>query len=239
MTRTEIIELSNQLTERKGERVLNQQSLYRIVVQDIAKRSRFWWRRLQFSFPLVVGQPLYDLTTVVTTPANAMQEVLFDEITKFTVILSANPFQVAEFVPVFDSETLIDMVNNTQITSPTMGNTQAPGGRYTLDPSGINTLRIDPPDLAYTAYIVGWAMPNPASDSTNDKVPLIPSWGHNTIVAGLNAKIFKFAYGSKNEKTIDAMEEYEQGILDLQQRKQFDPNYRSQLILSEDAVRST
>lgn len=239
MTRTEIIELSNQLTERKGEKVLNIQSLYRIVVQDIAKRSRFWWRRLQFSFPLVTGQPLYDLTSVVTTPANAMQEVLLDEITKFTVILSANPFQVAEFVPVFDPETLIDMVNNITITSPTMGNTQSPGGRYTLDPSGINIVRIDPPDLAYTAYVVGWAMPNPASDSTNDKVPLIPAWGHNTIVAGLNAKIFKFAYGSKNEKTVDAMEEYEQGILDLQQRKQFDPNYRSQLMLSEDAVRST
>ena len=39
MTRSEIIELSNSLTERKGERVLSLQSLYRIVVQDIAKRK--------------------------------------------------------------------------------------------------------------------------------------------------------------------------------------------------------
>lgn len=194
---------------------------------------------MQFSFPLVTAQATYDLTKVFTTPAGAMTEILLDEITKFTVVLSPSPFQVAEFVPVFDPETLVDMVNNTSITSPTNGNTQSPGGRYTMDPSGINIIRIDPPDLAYTAYVVGWGMPNPASDSTNDNVPLIPAWAHNTIVAGMNAKIFKFAYGSKNEKTVDAQEEYEQGLQDLFARKKFDPNYRSQLSLTEDAVRST
>jgi len=239
MTRTEIIELANQLTERKGEKVLNLQSLYRFVLQDICKRQRFWWRRKYFSFPLVASQALYDLTSVVTTPAGAMTDVLLEEITKFTVILTSSPYQVAEFVPVFDPEALIDMVNNTSITSPTQGNTQSPGGRYTMDPSGVNVVRIDPPDLAYTAFVVGWAMPNPATDSASDAVPLIPAFYHNTIVSGLNAKIFKFAYGSKNEKTLDAMAEYEQGLQDMMQKKQFDPNYRSQLSLAEDSVRST
>ena len=93
--------------------------------------------------------------------------------------------------------------------------------------------------VAFLASVVGWAMPNPATDSANDAVPLIPTWGHNTIVAGMNAKIFKFAYGSKNEKTLDAIAEYEQGLQDLMSKKQFDPNYRSQLTISEDAVRST
>jgi hypothetical protein len=239
VTRTEIIELSNQLTERKGERQLNTQSLYRFVVQDICKRQRFWWRRIVFSFPLVSGTPTYDLTQVVTTPANAMTEIAIEEITKFTVILSPTPFQVAEFVPVFDPETLIDMINNTSLTSPTQGNTQSPGGRYTIDPSGNNVIRIDPPDLNYTAYLVGWAMPNAASDSANDAVPLIPTWGHNTIVEGMNAKIFRFAYGAKNEKTTDAQAAYELGIQDLASKKQFDPSYRLQMSLTEDAVRST
>lgn len=239
MTRTEIIELATQLTERKGEKVLSYQSLYRFVVQDICKRERFWWRRIQFSFNLVAGQPTYDLTTVVTVPATAMTEVLLDEITKFTLILSPSPLQVAELVPVFDAATLIEMINNTQPSSP--GNPAVPGalGRYTMDTTGINVIRTDPPDLAYKAFIVGWAMPNPASDSTNDAVPLIPSWGHNTIVAGICAKVFKFAYGSKNEKTTDAMGEYELGLQDLMQRKQFDPNYTLQMALTESAVRST
>lgn len=239
MTRTEIIELSNQLTERKGERVLNLQSLYRFVLQDICKRQRFWWRRVEFSFQLAIGTPTYDLTKVTTTPASAMTEILLDEITNFTVILTPQPFQVAEFVPVFSPEALIDLINNTMITAPLAGNIQAPGGRYTLDPSGINVVRIDPPDQNYTAYVVGWGMPNPATEDVVDTVPLIPAWAHSTIVAGLNAKIFKFAYGSKNPKTTDAQEEYEQGILDLQMRGKFDPNYRSQLALSEAAVRST
>lgn len=239
MTRQEIIELANQLTERKGEKVLNVPTLYRLVLQDICSRERFWWRRIQFNFTLVVGTPTYDLTSVVTVPANAMTEIMLDEITKFTVILTASPFQVAEMTPVFDPETLIEMINNTTNTSPGSGTSTVPGGRYTRDPSGVNIIRIDPPDLAYKAYIVGWAMPNPASDSTNDAVPLIPAWGHKVIVSGLVAKIFKFAYGSKNDKTVDAQNEYELGLQDLMQRKQFDPNYRLQMTLQEDAVRST
>lgn len=241
MQRSEIIDLSNQLTENKAQKVLNLQTLYRFVVQDICKRQRFWWRRIQFNFNALANTQTFDLTSIVTVPPNAMQEILLDEITKFTLILSPNPFQVAEFTPVFDPETLIEMINNTQPASPNNPSVQFPGsgGRYTMDPSGINVVRIDPLDINYTAYIVGWAMPNPASDSTNENVPLIPSWGHNTIVAGMNAKIFKFAYGSKNEKTIDAQEEYEQGLQDLMQRQKFDPNYRLQMNLQEGAVRST
>lgn len=228
LTRTEIIELSNQLTERKGEKVLNLQSLYRFVLQDIAKRQRFWWRRLLVNFALAPNTKTYDLTNAALFPT--LTEIAFEEITKFTLILSPNPYQAAELVPVFDPQTLVDMINNTQQQAP---------GRYTTDAGGYTVLRIDPPDLAYNAFIVGWAMPNPATDSTNDAVPLIPTWGHNTIVAGMNAKIFKFAYGSKNEKTLDAVAEYELGLQDLMSKKQFDPNYRSQLTLSEDAVRST
>lgn len=242
MTRTEIIELSNQLTERKGERVLNLQSLYRFVIQDICKRQRFWWRRGYVTFPLVIGQPTYVLNSSLAglSPATGLTEIAIEEITKFTILLSPNPYQVAEFVPVFDPETLVDMINNTTLTSPTMNNPAGqPGGRYTIDPSGANVLRIDPPDKAYTAYMIFWAMPDPATDSVNDAVPLIPTWGHNAIVSGMNAKIFKFAYGSKNEKTIDAIAEYELALQDLMSKKQFDPNYRSQLNLTEDAVRST
>ena len=248
MNRSEIIELSNQLTERKGEKVLNLQSLYRFVVQDIAKRERFWWRRVQFGFTIsIAGGATYDLTTITTTPSTALTEILLDEITKFTVILqpgtqqSPTSLQVQEMAPIFDPESINEIIyNNSQ------GFTAQPA-RYTMNPNDFKTLLIDNPNGTYQAYIVGWGMPNPGSDSANDVVPLIPPWGHNTIVAGINAKIFKFAYGSKNEKTVDAITEYEQGIQDLAQRKQFDPNYKVQLNISTEdasgamsgAVRST
>lgn len=228
MTRSEIIELSNQLTERKGEKVLNLQSLYRFVVQDIAKRQRFWWRRIAVNWTLTPGTKTYDLTSAALFPSLA--EIAIEEITKITVIQTANPLQTVELVPVFDPETLIEMQLNTSNVVP---------GRYTMQSADWKMLLLDPPDLAYTTYLVGWGMPNPATDSATDAVPLIPPYGHNTIVAGMNAKIFKFAYGSKNEKTLDAVAEYEQGLQDLMAKKQFDPNYRSQLSLAEDAVRST
>lgn len=228
MTRPEIIELATQLTERKGEKVLNYTSLYRIVVQDICKRERFWWRRVLVNFALTPSVKTYDLTSLTLFPALA--EIAFDEITKFSLVLTASPLQTVELAPIFDAETLIEMKLNTTTGSP---------ARYTLDANDYKILLIDPPDLAYNAYIVGWGMANPASDSATDAVPLIPPWGHNAIVAGMNAKIFKYAYGSKNEKTLDAVAEYEQGIQDLQQRKKFDPNYTLQMALTESAVRST
>jgi len=205
-------------------------TLYRLVLQDIAKRERFWWRRVQVQFTLGVGTPTYDLTSITTVPANALAEIALDEINKFTLILTPSPLRVAELTPVFDAETLIEMQNNTVNQAP---------ARYTMDANDYKVIRIDPPDLAYKAYIVGRGMPNPPSDSVTETVPLIPPWGHNTIVAGLVWKIFKWQYGSKNDKTTDALAEYEQGIADLAQRKQFDPNYRLQMTLSEDAVRST
>lgn len=183
---------------------------------------------MQVNFSLMVNQPTYDFTDDNIFPY--LKEIAIEEITKFTLITAPNPLQTAELVAVFDPETLIEMQNNTSTQQP---------GRYTMAPNDYKTIMIDPPDLAYNAYIIGWGMPNPASETTTDAVPLIPPWGHNTIVAGLNAKIFKFAYGSKNEKTLDAAAEYEQGIQDLESKQKFDPNYRLQLSLSEDAVRST
>lgn len=226
MTRTQILELAMVLTERKGEKVLDYQSLYRFVLQDICKRQRFWWRRISLSFSLVINQKTYDLTNATLFPT--LTEISFDEITKITVITAPNPLLKTELVAVFDPETLVEMQQNTSSVSP---------GRYTMTDD--HTILMDPPNAAYLTYLVGWAMPNPADESTNDAVPLIPTWGHNTIVAGMNAKIFKFAYGSKNEKTLDARMEYEQGLQDLMSKKQFDPNYRSQLSLNESAVRST
>ena len=245
MTRTEIIDLANQLSERKGEKVLSLPTLYKFVIQDIAKRQRFWWRRVAFSFPLVAGTATYDLTQIVTTPSTALTEIALEEITKFTIIITSSPYQIAELVPTFDPEALIDMINNTSLTSPTTGNTQSPGGRYTMDGNDWKTIRIDPPDLAYTAYIVGWGMPNPASDTTNDVVPMIPPYGHNAIVEGIKAYIFEYVYGVDSPKAIGAMKRYEQAIQDLAQKRQFDPNYKLQLSWQGDddpaggAIRST
>lgn len=228
MTRSEIIELADQLSERKGEKVLNRQSLYRFVVQDICKRQRFWWRRVSFSWTLTPGTKTYDLTSLSLFPSLA--EIALDEITKFTVILTPSPLKKSELSPIFDPEALIEMQLNTVNVAPC---------RYTMAANDYKTLLIDPPDQAYTAYIIGWGMANPGSDTATEAVPLIPSWGHNAIVHGMVMNIFDFAYGSANQKTITAAAKYEQAIQDLEQRKQFDPNYVLTMASREGAVRST
>ena len=225
MTRTEIIELASQLTERKGEKVLNLQSLYRFVVQDIAKRQRYWWRRVLAPLTITPPTTKYDLTAIA-----GFSEIAFDEITKFTIITSPNPLQVVDLTPLFDPEAIILMTANTTAAQP---------GRYTMAAGDYKTVQIDIPDTTYQAYIVGWGMPNPATDSTNDAVPLIPPWGHNAIVEGMKAQIFAFAYGDGHAKTVRSEKAYEQGILDLQTREKFDPNYRRQMSLQENAVQST
>lgn len=228
MTRSEVIELANQLSERKGEKVLTMPTLFRFVVQDICKRQRFWWRRIGLNWTLTPGTKTYDLSDGNLFPT--LKEIAIEEITKITTIQSANPLQKTELVPVFDPETLIEMTLNTQQVAP---------GRYTIQGGSSSILLIDPPDLPYSTYLVGWGMPNPASDTASDAVPLIPTWGHNTVVAGMVAKVFKFAYGSTNSKTVDATEEYEQGLVDLMEKKQFDPNYVLSLSNSDSAIRST
>lgn len=228
MKRSEILELSNQLSERKGEKVLSLPLLYTFVLQDICKRQRFWWRRVLVNFSLTANTKTYDLTDATLFPS--LTEIALDEITKFTLILVSSPLQKAELDPIFDPEALIEMTINTSATQPS---------RYTMEQGDFKKLRIDPPDKAYGAYIVGWGMPNPATDTPSDAVPLIPTWGHNTVVMGMVAYIFTFAYGSTNSKAVDATAKYEQAIQDLMQRKQFDPNYVSQLALSGGAIRST
>src|SRR5574337_91453 len=153
MQRSEIIELANQLTERKGEKVVNLQALYRFVLQDICKRQAFWWRRVLVNFSLSANVATYDLTNAALFPSLA--ELALEQITKFTIILSPSPLQVAELTPIFDPETVLEMVQMTQQIQP---------ARYTMDANDYKVIRVDPPDLAYSAYLVGWAMPNPPSD---------------------------------------------------------------------------
>ena len=228
MKRSEILELANQLTERKGDNILNLPLLYSRVLRDICKRQRFWWRRVQGSFTMTIGTPSYDLSD--TTIFTGIENIALDEITKFTIILAPSPLSVRELTAVFDPETVIEMQQVTGNAQPT---------RYTMKPGTSQTLLIDPPDSAYSSYVIGWGMPNPATDSASDDVPLIPSWGHDTIVDGMRVQIFSQVYGDGHAKTNKAVKDFEKGMEDLAMRIKFDPNYARQLAVNGEAIRST
>ena len=82
-------------------------------------------------------------------------------------------------------------------------------------------------------------MPNPATNSSIETVPLIPPWGHNAIVEGVTAYIWESLYGLRDQKTVDYKRRYEDSIMNLQARPRFSTDYVQTLTSNESAIRST
>ena len=226
MTRTDIIELANQLTERKAEKMLSLNLVFSTVVQDICKRFRFWWRKLDVTFTMTQNTTTYDFTTITTTPT--LSEIAVAEIIQLAIIIQAvNPFQDSELTPIFDGQGFREMKNNT---------VQAQPGRYTMGVDDWKTLRIDPPDKSYTAEMTFWAMPIIDTDVAATTVPLIPPYDHDTIVAGMEAAINRRVYGPDDRRFVGAQQQYEAKLLNMMVRKQFTTNYNEQWISSDSTA---
>ncbi|TAL45055.1 MAG: hypothetical protein EPN91_03170 [Salinibacterium sp.] len=232
MKRSEVITMAGLLTEQKGKPLTDKMALvFSFVVQDICKRNRFWWRKQSLTFPTVAGTTTYDVTAVTTVPASQLSETAVEEVTLLQVLdTSVSPSRWVKLTPIYDDAAIQDMLLNT---------TQSAPGRYTFAPNDYKTILTDPPDKVYTLRMNCWAMPNPATDSSSETVPLIPPWGHNTIVEGMAAYIWESMYGLRDPKTVDYKKRYEDSIINLQARPRFSTDYVQTLTSSEDAIRST
>lgn len=228
MTKSEIIELANELTERKAEKILNLPLLFTHVIQDFCGRNRFWWRRMSVSFSTVLNTRTYDFTNATTFPS--LTEINVEEIVKLVIVEATNPIKTTELVPVFDDQTLIEMQQNTQSGKP---------GRYTIDSNGNTVLRLDLPDGVYSMVLTFWAMPNPGTDTAVNTVPLVPVPHHKALVMGMEYRIWKSIYGPTDPKVVSAKDDYENAILLAQARPRFTTNFQQQLTATESAIRST
>lgn len=228
MTRTELIELVNQLTERKAESILSLPLLYQHVLQEFCGENRFWWRKRTVSFNTVVGQPQYDLTQVVTTPV--LTDISIEETTRLSMVV--NTTDLIELDPIFDDLTISEAIEDTGTTGPP--------NTYGFDATDWKTLRIMPiPDNVYKLRLVAWFMPNPATDSTSDAIPLVPPHLHRGIVHGMEKYIWRVVYGQEDPKTMTAQAAYDKAVAQAQIRPRFTTNYTSQLISQENSVQST
>lgn len=229
MNRSDIIELANQYTERKGEKILDLNLVFASTCIDICKRGRHWWRKWDVTFNLTQGIVTYDFTVPANFTPN-LTDVAVEEIIGIVLILQVNPLQTVDLTPIFDRAGIIAMKQN---------QTQAQPSRYTIDPTTWNKLRIDPPDKTYPAEITFWAMPNLGKETSSNTVPIIPPWHHNIIVEGMEARINKRVYGSNDSRYVTAAQSYEASIETMMMRPQFTASYDRQFVTSEDAVRST
>ena len=230
MTKTQLIEQCNITTERKFEKYGLKIPLL-LVLQDFCGRNRYWWRKWSFSFNTVLGTPTYDLSAITTTPS--LTDISVEEITVLSMI---NAGTVVELDPVFDDQTVNSMIEGYNINGTTGAVTPS---RYTIDPNGYSGLRIDTPNGVYKLRASAWMMPNPATDSTSDAVPIVPPWHHKAIMAGMEAYVWKRIYGPEDSKFITANKEYEDAIILAQARPRFTTNYNQQFIGSGEAIRST
>lgn len=228
MTRSDIIELAHQLTERKAEKILDMNLLFSSTCQDICKRGRHWWRKGDVTFNMTQGVTTYDLTSIVTSPALTNQAV--DEIMGITLVLQTSPLNTADLTPIFDRAGILAMKNNTQ---------QAQPSRYTMKPGDWKTILIDPPDATYLAELSCWLMPNLSKETSDDTVPLIPPFYHNIIVEGLEMRINKRVYGANDTRYRDSLETYNASILSMMMRPQFTSNYSRQWVTDETYVDGT
>lgn len=228
MTRDEIIELVNQLTERKAENVISLPSLYQHVCQEFCAEFRFWWRKKSFSFNTVASQANYDLNTLA-----GLTDIEVEEITKVLWVSAANG--VVELDPIFDDQSIVEEIEFAAINAG-LG---APN-TYTFDFTDWKTMRIQPvSDQPYKIRVVAWCTASPATDSTSQVVPLIPPRFHRGVVHGMEKYVWRVIYGQEDPRTATAELQYQKVVQQAQMRPRFTTNYTSQLISSEDSVQST
>lgn len=235
MTRTDIIELAHQLTERKAEKVLDMPLLLAHVLQDFCGRNRYWWRNYYATFSTAPNVQDYDMTdSTVFTPD--LSEIGVEEITQVAVIQGGQTPPVAYLEPVFDPRTLIEMRSGLNQNGAATPGTPS---RYIVDANSYNQLLLDMPDGVYSMAVTFWAMPNPKKDSVSDCIPLVPPWHHKALVAGLVSLIWKRVEGIGSKEYITSKQEYEDYITLAQARPRFTTNYAQQFTSAEDAIRST
>lgn len=227
MTRSDCIELANQLTERKGEKLINLNLLFSTTIQDICKRQRFWWRKLDVTFSLTQGTKTYDFTDATLNFSQSLAEIAVEEMITFALILQTSPsLNAPELTPISDPQGIRAMKNN-----PTQGQPS----RYTMGIDGYSVLRVDPPDKTYTAEMTFWAMPMVNTDQSSNTIPLIPPFYHNTIVEGIEARINKRVYGPNDSRYTDSVNTYEASLLKMAMRPQFTTNLERQWITNDSS----
>ena len=235
MTRSDVIELANQLTERRGERVLSLQQLFFHVLQDFCGRNRYWWRLYYATFNTVANTQDYDMSDAAVFSPD-LTEIGVEEITEVALTQAGPNPPVVYLEPIFDPRTVVEMRQGFNSSGVSAAGVPS---RYTVDANSYNQLLIDRPNGVYSMAVTFWAMPNPKKDSVADCIPLVPPWHQKALVAGMEAKIWKRLEGIGSKQYISAKQEYEDYIVLAQARPRFTTNYSQQLIQSEHAIRST
>lgn len=232
MTRSQIISIVNTRTENALVGVVDFNDLFNDVEQELCAEFRFWWLHKRLTFPTVSNTPIYDLSTITTTPTGAGPYV--DEITR--VVLVDAQGNVCELEPVFDDTSVTEMVAAT-----TSNNKPSNWTIESNDLTLFQTLRLFPvPDGVYTIYVYFWAKPNPAADSSDDNIYVVPATQHHMLKTGLEKEVWRLKFGEQDPKYTTALAQYNKKVAQAKIRPSFSTQ-KDRLFINTDceAIRST
>jgi hypothetical protein len=139
--------------------------------------------------------------------------------------------KLGELEPNFDTESISDAQESVATGTPSS---------YCIEPGSLTVVRLMvTPDGAYKFKASYWACPQPADDSSDDSIALVPPMYHHCLVSGLKMDVAGFLYGEKSNIFSVAAAEYQDGITKSMARNDFSAEKKLQFITHEEGVRST
>jgi hypothetical protein len=233
MTRSDLATLVQKKTENKLVDQIDYDALVSECEQEFCSEHRFWWRHKKFTFQTVAGTETYDLTdtsTVTTTPTGAgpfVEEITFMGRVDGTLISVMDP--------IFDDAALAEWSTDTSQDKP---------GLWTISDSSLTnsqTLRLHKiPSGVFTIHVAAWMMPNPAVDTSDDVIYIIPPIWHHALQTCVEKEIWRLAYGEEDPKYITAFNLYNKKVAAAKAQPSFSTGKEVRLRRTDGrAVRST
>jgi hypothetical protein len=234
MNRTQLIDFVKAETEHKMDTVVgfDWQEKLTNVMQDFAQGYRYWWRKKRFTFVTAAATPTYDLTAITTTPTGA--GVFVEEITAVVGLGGTSGNWTLN--PVTDDEAIAGYVNDA-VTA------DKPSVWMPEDNDLVNAqiLRFGPiPNGVYTLQVHAWMLPNPAQDSADDRIYIIPPWLHHVVQSGLETEVWRLTYGAEDARYVTAKQTYEAKKAQAKLKRSIDSSHAMQYKnFGNESVRST
>lgn len=199
-TASNLIELADRRTERRGSKTLDLNGEFVMALQHLCMEKRWYWRRKFAVMQLQAGVWQYDLSQASPGPnAGDIQQFVKHGVKYYPNPPSDN--QWGELTPLFERDAQANAIyQNAYAPRP------QPPRQYFMNPHLV--LNITPlPDRVYPMTLDYWACPI-IVDSLGESIPLVPAFMHHVLLKRLEAQIFRYTIGEGAAKYQAAMGEY-------------------------------
>lgn len=231
MTRAQIIQLVQAITEHHLDDQLDWDALFNSVLQEFCAEFRFWWRKKRLTFSTVAGTPTYDLTAITTVPDKA--GLFVEEITKIARVESAT--SMCELTAVTDDLAMSGYENDTTTDKPSVW---MPSISDLVNPQAIRLGKV--PNGVYSIYVFFWAMPNPMQDSSDETIYVVPPFLHHVVQTALEKEAWRIYKGGTDPRYPTAVNLYNKKVSAAKLKRSIDGAHIARFQNNnEEAVRST